>query len=230
MGRNHRSDSKRIGDNIMLLLTQYSPSHKHLYDQFIKPKVDQFDKVIVHEVDQVCDTANYGSPGFNEHMWLKLDHLASVSIGEQVIYLDADCMISSKLSAWCHEWLINNKNIIGHGNDSNSHCMGVLLFEQTESTVQWWKTLKTIAQQQKLNDQETLNWLITNHGLPPRLAILPKNIIANWSSLNDTSEGVWKGEPLQVPTEALCWHANYCIGVDAKLKMLERVEQYGIIT
>lgn len=202
----------------MLLLTQYSDSHKQFVDKYITPYSVEFDKVLSIHLPQVCKSGTYGKEGFNEHMYLKLDCLSEIPINTPTLYIDADCLILPGLAQWCSEWLKTNQQAIGCGNDSDSHSMGVLLFTQSTETLEWWKHLKTVATTLGLHDQEALNWVLVNEKPTTNLKLLSKNIFANWSP------GLpWEGESIHTPPEMLCWHANYCIGIQNKTKMLEMV-------
>lgn len=204
----------------MYLITQYSDSHRELVNKFISPYCHTFDSVRMIHVPQICETGTYGQAGFNEHMYLKLDCLLTVPLGTPTLYLDADCLILPQLADWCRQWIKKHQDILACGNDSDSHSMGVLLFVQTEQTIKWWKRLKDTGQALDLHDQEALNWILNNDKATIKLGLLPKNIFANWSPGEP-----WKGEPINPPPEMLCWHANYCIGVQNKLKMLTRVQE-----
>lgn len=177
--------------------------------------------------EQLCETGKYNSPGFAEQMWLKLRCLAEIAIGERVCYVDADCILLPGLHDWCESWLSERDRLtIGFGNDVAELCMGTIVFEQSAETIQWWRFLYQLAWMTKLHDQAALHGLRENSKqVPVNLDVLPNDVFANWATHGEHSQKTWKGEELIVPIGVLCWHANFCVGVEDKIRMLEIVER-----
>jgi hypothetical protein len=130
------------------------------------------------------------------------------------------------LAEWCEDWLVENDGYIGYGNDANQYCMGSIVFEQTAMSVTWWKWLRMLAWMIEQHDQTALNEILANvNRIPVGVRHLPNNIFANWATGGHLPQKKWEGEPLVIPEETLCWHANFCIGVGQKVAMLEIVSQ-----
>jgi len=209
------------------LFTYATQSHREMCQRFVVSKANQagFDGCYVFEAEQVCESGKYNTAGFNEQMWLKLDGLASIPIGTKACYVDADCLILPGLRQWCESWLSSN-DAIGHGNDAGLFCMGTLVFEQSQRTVDWWKFIRQLAWITKLHDQQSVNGLMRNaKQVPVGMAFLPSEVFANFSYGGCREH--WSGEPFAVPDGCLCWHANFCIGLEMKTQMLGKVEKWA---
>jgi hypothetical protein len=217
----------------MKLITYASPSHREMCERFVLANCNKagFDDCVLYETPQVCESGNYNEPGFAEVCQGKLVCLSSIEIGESVCYVDADCLILPGLAGWCSEWLENNPATIGHGKDirrrsdnAGQFCAGTMVFTQTEKTVSWFKFLKMLAWMLDKHDQDALTaTLLMAQRYPVSLEFLDNKVFSNWSTSGELSQIVWMGEELIVPESTLCWHANFVVGVEKKIEMLEKV-------
>jgi hypothetical protein len=53
------------------------------------------------------------------------------------------------------------------------------------------------------------------------MSVLPSDRVCNWATLGNRT--VWQGEDFTVPDSCVAWHANWTVGIDAKMQMLSRV-------
>lgn len=213
----------------MKLITYASPSHREMCERFVIANGERagFKSCEMFTAEQLCESGKYNSPGFAEQMWLKLRCLAEIPISERICYVDADCLLMPGLHDWCENWLSDRDRLtIGFGNDVAELCMGTIVFEQSAETIQWWRFLYQLAWMTKLHDQAALHGLRENSKqVPVNLDVLPNDVFANWATHGEHSQKTWKGEELIVPDGVLCWHANFCVGIEDKIRMLEIVER-----
>ena len=217
----------------MKLITYSSPSHREMCERFVLSNYRKagFSDCVLYETEQVCQSGNYNQPGFAEATQGKLGCLASVAIGQSVCYVDADCVILPGLADWCDRWIQSNQLSIGHGKDvrkrpenAGQFCTGTLVFTQTQKTVEWWQFLKQLAWMLSTHDQDALIAAVSMaERVPVSLDFLDNTVFANWSNFGNLEQKVWLGEDLIVPKSTLCWHANFVVGVEKKIKMLEMV-------
>jgi len=220
----------------MRLVTYASPSHQAMCDRFVISRAEQagFANTVYAKGDQLCPSARYNSDGFATQMWQKLDLLAMLPAGERYCYVDADCILFPGLSHWCETWLNGQENdSISLGNDVKEWCMGTIVWQQTEKTAEFWRFLRQLAFMVGCHDQAALHGLRMNSvNWPLSISVLPNTIFANWATYGDHSQKIWQpGQEFVIPEDALCWHANFVVGVESKQTMLEMVEsQKSLLT
>jgi len=108
-------------------------------------------------------------------------------------------------------------------------CAGVMLFRSTARVHAWWRLIADLSPIWNLPDQEVIHMLReharqTGGKLPVPLTLLPSDGVCNWATVNaPTVPSPWDGEPFDVPPTCVAWHANWTVGVERKVTMLERV-------
>ena len=70
--------------------------------------------------------------------------------------------------------------------------------------------------------------------------MLDRQKVCNWATVSseDTAEGseafvaeikksgcLWEGQPINAPAGMVAFHANFCVGVEAKMQMLSQIEE-----
>lgn len=211
----------------MILTTYATPSHAEMCERFVvaRGEASGFDGGRLFNDDQMCPSGNFGSEGFSQQTWGKVKMLAGLPLAENYCYVDADCVIFPGLADWCRHWLHENPGAIGHGDDILQLCMGTLVWRQTEITASWFRYVYDTAILLGRHDQETVQVIREiAQNLPVELSRLPNTIFANHASRLDRDNTPWDGQmDLFVPQTCLCWHANFCVGVQRKTAMLECV-------
>lgn len=211
----------------MLLVTYTTPSHAAMCERFVvsRGELAGFDGGRLFEDQQQCPSGSYNQPGFAQQTWNKVQMLSRLPVGEDYCYLDADCVIFPGLAEVCRWWIKAHPGMIGHGDDFTQYCMGVIVWRQTEVTAAWFKYICDTAVLVGVHDQNALHIIMqfaVNHPVKP--AFLCNTFFANHVSREDPDNSVWKpGDKLDVSHKTLCWHANFCIGVENKTAMLEEV-------
>ena len=213
----------------MHLVTYTTPSHAEMCERFVvsRGELAGFDGGLLHEDDQVCESGSFNMPGFVEQTWRKVAMLASLEVGRSYCYVDADCVVFPGLADWCRSWVHSNENSIGHGDDILQLCMGTLVWRQTKESAAWFKYVYDSAIMLGRHDQEAVQILREiGRNFPVELKRMNGQVFANHASRPNRDNKPWKpGLDLHIPEQTLCWHANFCIGVDNKMLMLEKVLQ-----
>lgn len=213
----------------MLICTYYTPSHAEMAADIRKNyKACGFTEYMEWTAPQTCETASFKQHGWNSCTIKKFKRLSELEAdGTPVLFVDADVAIFPGLADWCVEWLDNNEGAIGFGDDVVQKCTGVILFDRYDHVMNWFCLCYDFGCALRQNDQDAMAILETagsqlNVDLPVDLETLPKDIVSNWAAIGGLN--VWKGQEFDVPDTTLLWHANWTVGVELKMRMLERVK------
>ena len=210
----------------MRLLTFFTPSHQAMCERFVLSRANEFSEVIAREYPQRCATGVYKSEGWNECMDDKLDAILNLPPdGYPTLYVDADVALFAGLAGWASSKIAAmDHDEIAYGDDVVQWCAGVILFRPTARTLRWWRLVADMCQLLQHSDQGVIHFLRRNaKKLPVPMSVLPREQICNWATIGN--RGVWRGEPFDVPSGCLAWHANWTLGIEAKVEMLERATQ-----
>lgn len=211
---------------MLRLATYYTPSHREMCERFVLSRAEGFSKVFFREYPQRCESASFKQPGWNACMLDKLDLLLRLpQDGDVTLYVDADvCLLpglAKYVDATCRTMKFHE---IAYSDDVVQWCAGVMLFRSTPLTHAWWQLVADMAQLLDQPDQDVIHILRSNaKRLPVPMSVMPGSRVANWATIGNTN--VWQGQPFDVPETAVAWHANWCVGIEAKLAMLEHVSE-----
>ena len=212
----------------MRLLTYYTPSHADMCRRFVLSRAWAFSEVRAIEYQQTCPTGAFKQPGWNRCMDDKLDALLRLPVdGEPTLYVDSDVILWPGACQWAENHIRGMSfDEIAYSDDVVQWCAGVMLFRPTTKTRRWWELVADMSRLLDQPDQDVIHALRTNaKSLPVPMSVMPSDKVANWATLGNTS--VWQGESIAVPKSCYIWHANWCVGVEAKMKMLEQVALSG---
>jgi hypothetical protein len=212
----------------MRLLTYYTASHADMCRRFVLSRAWAFSEVRAIEYQQTCPTGAFKQPGWNRCMDDKLDALLRLPVdGEPTLYVDSDVILWPGACQWAENHIRGMSfDEIAYSDDVVQWCAGVMLFRPTTKTRRWWELVADMSRLLDQPDQDVIHALRTNaKSLPVPMSVLPSDKVANWAPSGNTS--VWQGEPIAVPKTCYIWHANWCVGVEAKLQMLEQVAVSG---
>jgi hypothetical protein len=212
----------------MRLLTYYTPSHADMCRRFVLSRAWAFSEVRAIEYQQTCPTGAFKQPGWNRCMDDKLDALLRLPVdGEPTLYVDSDVILWPGACQWAENHIRGMSfDEIAYSDDVVQWCAGVMLFRPTTKTRRWWELVADMSRLLNQPDQDVIHALRMNaKSLPVPMSVLPSDKVANWATIGNTS--VWQGEAIAVPKTCYIWHANWCVGVEAKLQMLEQVAVSG---
>jgi len=213
----------------MLICTYYTPSHAEMAANIRENyRACGFTEYVEWTAQQTCPSASFKQSGWNQCTAKKLLHLSDMPADyEKVLFVDADVAIFPGLAEWCSKWLDDNPGRIGFGDDLVQKCTGVILFERTYANLDWFLFCHNFCEVMNQNDQdgmaiiEQISSQINPQGLPADLTKLPGSIVSNWATIGNKT--IWDGERIKMPDSTLLWHANWCVGVENKQRMLDQV-------
>lgn len=216
---------------MLRLVTYHTPSHYEMCQRFVLSQANEFSEVVAASYSQTCLTGTFKESGWNTCMLDKLDCLLSLPCdGKATVYVDSDVAIMPGFAAWCAKVIAAMPaDAVSFADDVVQLCAGVMLFRSTAVVHEWWRLLSLMSPVWKLPDQDVIDHLrhqVKQSGgrLPVSVGLLPSEIVCNWATVNAPQiPPPWTGEPFVVPDTCLAWHANWVIGIDLKVQMLERV-------
>ena len=216
---------------MLRLVTYYTPSHADMCRRFVLSRAWGFEERISTQYDQTCPTGAFKSTGWNRCMLDKLDCLLrQPQDAVPTVYVDSDVALMPGFHEWCEETLSCMPNdAVAFADDIVQWCAGVMLFRSTPTVHRFWQLLADLSPIWNLPDQDVLhNLRIQSEQSGSRLPITPqvlhRRFVCNWATVNHpVVPAPWNGEPFVVPQSCLAWHANWTVGIDNKLAMLERV-------
>lgn len=218
---------------MLRLVTYYTPSHADMCRRYVLSRAQGFGERQATQYDQTCPTGAFKSPGWNDCMLDKLDCLMQLpQNAEPTVYVDADVALMPGFYEWCEETLASMPNdAVAFADDIIQWCAGVMLFRSTPTVHRFWQLLSDLSPIWQLPDQEVLHQLRmhseqTGGRLPIVPQVLDRSVVCNWATISRnkfTTPEPWNGQPFEVPSTCLAWHANFTVGIANKLEMLERV-------
>ena len=208
----------------MKIVTLYSPSHKHMLDNYFLPSFPKDDRLElkIHEAPQLAGE----TPVFNSKEWSSFMHIKAKILQDELLstpeneiygFLDVDIINVNNF----HDFV---RNTMGHfdvlcQNDSiyptiPNLCTGVIFFRNTEACRNLLKAVNVYLDKFK-NGQEALTFFASNNRRFAELQNLRYQTFAfkNVYTYGSIGKGVWTGsEDFELPDKKdLYWvHANYC--------------------
>lgn len=213
---------------MLRLVTYYTPTHKEMCERYVLSRAWKFSDVYATEYGQRCPTGAFKQDGWNASMLDKLDCLMRLPMdGQPTVYVDADVALMPGFHEWAERQFADmDFHGVAMSDDVVQWCAGVMLFRSTSRVHAWWRLVADLSPVWDLPDQDVIDQLRRqreqrNGRLPVDITVMPGDRVCNWATLGNRS--VWAGEAFDVPTTCVAWHANWVVGVDAKLEMLRRV-------
>ena len=207
----------------MNFYTFYTDSHKKLYEDYFLssfPK-DEFN-LVCEKFKQECPSGTYREEGWNLTMSKKIQLIIDgikESWGEYIVHGDCDIQF---FPPGIKEALLEEiqDNDIAFQSDGSKYCAGFFICKANEESLYLFNQVKL-----NLNffpdDQEALNHLIS------QLPIKRKTLSARfYTAARDNEWRVYAGEEdIKITTDnILMHHANYTMGLENKIKLLEKVK------
>lgn len=213
---------------MLRLVTYYTPTHKAMCERYVLSRAYGFKEVRAVEYGQRCPSGAFKQSGWNASMMDKLDCLMRLPMdGQPTVYVDADVALMPGLHEWAERQFADmDFNGVAMSDDVVQWCAGVMLFRSTARVHAWWRLIADLSPVWDLPDQDVIDQLRRqgeqrSGRLPVDITVLPGDRVCNWATLGNRT--VWAGQPFDVPETCVAWHANWVVGVDAKVEMLRRV-------
>lgn len=216
---------------MLRLVTYYTPSHEQMCREFVLSRVVGFDKIHSTQCEQTCPSGVFKSHGWNECMLDKLRCLMALpQDGMPTVYVDSDVALMNGFSEFCKEIFESlPDNGIAFSNDIIQLSAGIMFFRSTEVVQGFWRLVAELSPILNLQDQDVINNLFDESKtgkfiLPIVPSVLPSDKVCNWATINTPNPpSLWDGEPFEVPQSCVAWHANWTLGIENKMRMLNRV-------
>jgi hypothetical protein len=209
----------------MKLLTFYSDSHFEMYARYFLPSYREHlshHQLIAKRIEQLSPSGEYQAEGFDLTMLEKIDMIIeNIDLsGEPFIYSDCDVQFFGEIS---HDL---NENEILFQNDYllNNYCAGFFIAKQSQAVLDFFiKVRETFISKMNgvIHDQTIINELL-DVGYPIKADMLPAS--KYWTAAFATNGALWNGQQIEVPKEIVMHHANFTIGIENKIALLEQVK------
>lgn len=215
---------------MLRIVSYYTPTHEEMCKRFVMSRSDGFHERRFSRFGQTCPTGEFYSPGWNDCMLDKLRCLLALPTDSMAtLYVDADVALMPGL----HDWVADYARELGpdevaFSDDLVQWCAGIMLFRSTTQVREFWLTVASMSQVWNLPDQDVIAHLRMQCDqrkgkFPIRPRVLPADRFCNWATVNGRPVPPWNGESFVVPDTCLAWHANWTVGIENKMRMLERV-------
>ena len=237
----------------MKFCTFFSESHKRLFDESFIPSFP-FENgldLIIRKIEQECPTGNLFDVGWVNSMTAKevfINEVLERYSNEIIVFSDVDIMFYGPIKQDLED-LLGDYDILfqkDHHNNPNGRCAGFFVAKSNEKVKKLFSNvLERIresskerkdkradfihSEQNAVNREvealEGLNWDFLperyyTHGLYEQGINDPENASGFWWQ-NKTPEEI---QNVYVPIELKMHHANWCIGIERKLHLLNFVK------
>ena len=214
-------------NNIMKkMYVTYTPSHEVLFNNYFLPTYPRDYQLILQKAPQESITGDFMSDGFVSTERRRVEQIIDgikKNWGEYIVHSDVDVQFFD-LSCQQIEKELGNYDLIG-ADDIFGLCIGFMAIRANHKTLDLFSNLLQmypIIVEKFSNMQVALNDIM----------LASKNNTVNYTKfskmffsigmVNDAK--VWDGEDFEVPQNILLHHANYTIGTENKIKLLQYVK------
>jgi hypothetical protein len=214
----------------MKIYTAYSESHEKFLPWFNTIKdVDPDIEISHYKLPQDCETAEFKHSGWNQVTGKKLQRMVEIfdedSSDDSFIFSDIDVQFFSSVSKLSSKAL-KNHDIVFQNDYYGFECTGFFYCKKTKETKRMFEKaleiIKTYGDQSvdgPGGDQEAIQTSLKIHNSTVRRAFLPPQFFT-FGMFYDH----WKGQAsFPLPKGIVMHHANWVIGVDNKIKLLQAV-------
>jgi len=207
------------GDH-MKLFCYYTPTHKNMFDNFLKRSCDLFqehDVVSFMDSDQLSEDGSFYSTGFHETVVKKLDFIIDSNVwddSEYCIFSDADVLFTSPTKEFLEEQA-QGFDIVFQS-DQTTYNSGFYVFRNSPRVKSMFEEARRVKDQH-FGDQLCIDAALRT--IPLKCKAFDKTVfnISFYSGGN-----VWDNEStIHFPKHMRVYHANFIVGVENKEKALK---------
>jgi hypothetical protein len=156
-----------------------------------------------------------------EKIKLIIDNI-DLSDEEPLVYADCDVQFFEDL-----EFEMGENDILFQNDYSiNNYCGGFFIAKQNKEVLNFFITVKEKFIQSmngKIHDQNIINDLFREGYDKIKKSMLPNE--KYWTVAFSTKGELWNGQKIDVPSEIILHHANFTVGINNKLLLLEEVRR-----
>lgn len=210
------------------ILTFYSDTHKILYeDYFLKSYTKYLSKdfkLLEKKIDQISVSGDFASFGFDLTMMEKIKWiLDNIDLEDDGYLVFADCDIQFFGNL---EFDLDSFDILfQHDFYDRNYCAGFFICRQNEKVLNFFKMVYDefkSSMNGKIDDQYVVNNILNNRVLDLRFGMLPSE--KYWTVAFSTNGTVWNNQVVTCPNTIIMHHANFTIGVDKKILLMDIVK------
>lgn len=208
----------------MILHTLYSESHKVLFEKYFRPSIKDTDLCFIFdEVPQEAE-GTFLKDGWHTAMIRKFKLCEQLSSGgEQFIHSDSDVQFFKPVRNIAEEALKNVDLVFQHDGDKHL-CAGLFCANPSPRVSELFKVAQEVIRDRNIESQQALNLLLRTKDLPYDFSDIKYGYFpSTWWTHGAETMKVWDGEDINPPIGIVAHHANWVYGVDAKIKLLEKV-------
>jgi len=206
--------------------TNYSPSHKILFDEFfIKSFPHEEFNLNIQLDEQKCPSGNYHSEGYAESCLLKVNMLVNAcknNMNSYFVFSDIDVQFFGKIKDVLLQELDDYD--IACQSDNHEYCAGFFICKCNEKTLHLFESMSKDLQSNLSNLNMDCQFMLNKY--IPILEIKAKKLSHKFITIGNLQSGVWDENKsvAQFPKDILMHHANFTIGVQNKIKLLQIVK------
>jgi hypothetical protein len=196
----------------MKIITSVSKEFKPVFDL---TRSYMSKDIIVYSLADRNNDMEFGSKDFNllgtkeeESIYSKIKDMVN---GDIFFQCDSDVLINAP-TEWFIEQLGDNDIIFQ--SDSGTPCLGFYVTRISDEVKRIFKDVKEKTNE-KTNCQIVFNRIKKNYNL--KIALFDTKDVWNYGVLN---KGIWRGESFELPENLKAFHANFTIGIENKVKLL----------
>lgn len=213
--------------NKIKLLTFFSESHKDMYnDHFLRSFNEHLKEnfiLLPNTIEQYTKDGNYYDKGFNRAMKEKIRIIIDnidTSDDTPIVFADADIQFFGDFSGYIENNMGDSD--IMFQDDILCLCAGFMIFKQTEEVKNFFVNVYNITHNFE-HDQVAINHLINTNQHNLKVKTLDREIFFTIGSATNAKQ--WNGETnLNIPKNILVHHANWTVGNDNKIKLLNYIK------
>jgi hypothetical protein len=189
--------------------------------------------------EQFCSTGNYMESGWKETMIEKdefiIQSLENAKPNEIIIHSDIDIQFFKNINENFNFSIFDNYDILCQADGPNTGCFGFMMMKNTENLKNMFKNILHIIKMQnddtiqQLNDQSVLNQIYKQFNV--NLGLLDYRFFSNWMTYNlNNSKFLFPDfnsvDSSNIPSNLILHHANYVIGVQTKIDLMNKIKGY----
>ena len=205
----------------MKLISYFTPSHHRLFDSHLSPSLEGKGFEIVPLVgDQYTELGTFYSKGWGATVKVKLDLLREFAEleTEPFVFADPDIATFDFTPEDVLRHLSGTLDVIAQ-RDNHFLCTGFMFIRPSRKIADCFEEAKSLVKDNN-GDQPSFNSIVAKRA-SIYTALLPEAYTCPLYACG----GHWRGQSLQLPKGMKMFHANWCVGVDAKDRLLTQVKE-----
>ena len=198
----------------MNLYSIFTPSHRHMYENYFLTSIPDEFKLHIKEIPQECPTGSFYEEGWDKTCFRKVElfeEICKENFGETFIFSDVDIQFFGKIKDVMIDELGDLD--IACQDDITTYSSGFFICRCNDRTLKMFQNMKEFynkEDQTSLNDQIH----ICNH----------KFLSRRFFTFGHVVPRPWNGEDFHIPDDILIHHANWVVGIEDKIRILDLVK------